>query len=169
MRVLAIVNLCLLAFLALTSESEASIQMQLADTYPGCPTQASSLNVGMAVDEATTDSGFAGEIYACDLMSAVAGAELACFNSGLRLPISCSEVLGIAGLEQQSCPSTLAIWSLIGLCCGGVGFWQERKDALKSQRDLSRNRRWTKRRSARSPWPEHVRAAILKIVARGCT
>ncbi len=168
MRVFAIGNLCLLALFCLTTQSEASIQVQLADPYASCPTQISSLDVGLASDEAV-DSGFAGPICACDVMNRVTSAELSCFSSGLRLPISCGDLLGIAGLDQQSGPSTLAIWSLIGLCCGGGSFWRERKAAFETQRDLNLNRRRIERRSPRAPWSERARAAILQIVSRGCT
>jgi hypothetical protein len=62
-------------------------------------------------------------------------------------------------------PSTIAIWSLMVLCLGGLRCWRQRRRS--SSERLGWDRLPSQRRMPRPPWPDHVRARILEIIENG--
>jgi hypothetical protein len=82
-------------------------------------------------------------------------------------PITLGDLADAAGWQRQTLPEpcTIAVWSLIGLCWGGVSCWRRRR-GLPADR-VAWDRPRARCRSARPPWPDDVRARILEIVEKG--
>jgi hypothetical protein len=62
-------------------------------------------------------------------------------------------------------PASMLFWGLIGLCAAGRGWWHGRGGPrLDGSRGVGTSRRTPR---PRRPWPEHVKVAIMRLIARG--
>jgi hypothetical protein len=158
-------GVCLL--LALATTSEARSQDRAAPTQTILIAQSSSLD-STTLSVGMSDLGAARP----DLwqVTPICPTAVACIVSDCAKTTSGNELSEMAGLDRESDPepSTLAIWSLIGLCWAGAGWWRRRRQCLfegGGRRTPMPNR--FERRTDRPPWPEHVRTAIREVIERG--
>lgn len=163
MRILALMPLLVLAFLAQTTECAASIHLQLADRALSVAPISSPLD-SLASVPVASDAFFLGQEWLADLCPATWGPGCLPLSVAVQLPALHPDLLTGSDTRSRPGPSPMALWALVGLCCGAGGFLRERKQSRKAVR---RTRQRNSRSVARAPWPEHVRAAILEIVTRG--
>jgi len=173
MRAITVLSLGMLLLLATATATEASIHMQCEGTAPSA--RHSSLQVFfMSEDNADARSEFA--LGGCDIFGSFAGADIWRIASDSNPSIFACDLLNITGIAGQSDPPAAVIWSLLAICVTGVKCRTPRRVlGGESQDAVSRNvvsrcavKRGGQRKSgtARAPWPEHVRAAILQVIAR---
>ena len=165
-RTLTTLNLGMLALLAMTAASEASIQARLDSAPAIFVARASSLEVATVpardIDLAPCPAVWGGNA------DSVIQADFRWSRSDSMGPISACDLANGAPLRRLSDPepSTLAIWSLIGLCWAGASCWRRRRTLTLDGSNRGPQR--VRRSRTRPPWPEHVRAAIREIIERGC-
>jgi hypothetical protein len=118
------------------------------------------------------------DLSACcsDLLGQFVG-DLACLRSGAIPSASADALAGMLGVAKNSDPPAAVVWSLLAICATGAGCGLPRRVSQASRTGASQVAR-TKhgadrggrqnggRRGRRAAWPEHVRAAILQIIAR---
>jgi hypothetical protein len=66
--------------------------------------------------------------------------------------------------HSRSDPSGIVVWSLLGLCWAGGSCWRQQQGQVRMA--LLAHRQRVRCRTRRAPWPDHVRAAILRIIAK---
>jgi hypothetical protein len=168
MRKLASYNLSALLFFALVAAAEASVQTESVQPRPLClPLDSSTDSTTAPADNAAlgTSAAFCSfQMPRLVIDTCVGSAVL-----GSRGPVTLYDLAEAAGLQRRPLPepATIAVWSLIGLCWGGVSCWRWRRGLAHNGGNW--NRPQTRRRAARPPWPDHVRARIIEIIERGAT
>jgi len=166
MRKFALFNLSVLFLFALTAAVEASVQTEPVQPRPVCPPPVSSVDSELGPAE-NADFRTCAAFCSLGMPRLVIDACVGCVGLGPRGPITLCDLAEAAGLQRQTLPEpcTIAVWSLIGLCWGGVSCWRRRRGLTQSRVGWDRSR--TQRHMARPPWPDHVRARILEIIEKG--
>jgi hypothetical protein len=165
-RTLTIFNLGVLAILIMTVPSNASIQERLENAQSILIARA-SLPLAAVVPTQETERMRSPATWWNDVDLPV-DADFRWSRSDALCPVSACDLAKGTPLKRLSDPepSTLAIWSLIGLCWAGASVWRRKRSRTFQGRGAGPRR--TRRCGARPPWPEHVRAAIQEIIERGC-
>lgn len=166
MRKFALFNLIVLFLFALVASVEASVQTTPVEPRPFCPPQDSFANHEMEPAEDAyfgSDTGF----HPLGVPRLVIDACIGWIGLGPQGSITLCDLAGNAELQRRTLPepATIAVWSLIGLCWGGVSCLRRRRGLIQSRIGWDRSR--TQRRMTRPPWPDHVRARILEIIEKG--
>jgi hypothetical protein len=169
-RKLVVFHLSVLALLAMTTASEASIQSRLGSRGDLHLAWVSS-QVGASESIESADRGGDWAMGGFDTPFLAADANVKSINPNVLGLISFCDLTAASDarrVQRQALPepATLTIWSLIGLCWMGANCWRRRRGLL--QGGVDRNRPRLHRGSSRPPWPDHVRVAILEIIERGC-
>jgi hypothetical protein len=166
MRKLALFNLSVLFLFALAEAVDASVQSEPVEPRSLCAALDSPMDREMAPAEAA-DFASCTAICSLEMPRLVIDACVACVGLGPRGKITLGDLAEAAKLRRQTLPepSTIAVWSLIGLCWGGVRCWRRRQGPVQNR--VGWGRPGTRRSLARPPWPDHVRARILEIIEKG--
>jgi hypothetical protein len=155
--------LTVLCLFALATAVEASLQIEPTDLRPFCPSQDASGAVGIVPAE-DGELGFSATSCSLDMPALAIDAYVGFVPRG---QLTLDDLAGTAGSQRQTLPepATIAVWSLIGLCWGGVRCWQNARSPAHDAGGWDRAP--AQRRMSRPPWPDHVRARILEIIERG--
>jgi hypothetical protein len=158
-------NLVVLILSALAVSAEASVQTKPLEPRPLCPALDSSVETGMVSTE-NADFGSYTAFCSLEMPRLVIDACVGCAQLGSQGSALCN-LADIAVLHRQALPepSTIAVWSLIGLCWSGVSCWRRRHGLGQNRVGWDRLR--PQRSMTRPPWPEDVRTRILEIIEKG--
>jgi hypothetical protein len=151
---------------ALAAAVEASVQTEPMELRPLCPPLDSSDGTGI-VPVGDGEFGSRAAFCSFEMPRLMIDACVGCVGLAPRGRITLCDLAEAARSQRQTLPepSTIAVWSLIGLCWSGVRCWRRRRGLVQSGLGWDRPR--TQRRTSRPPWPDHVRARILEIIERG--
>jgi hypothetical protein len=166
MQRFVLANLSVLVLLALTTAAEASVQDGTLGLGLLGSIQSSDADREAAAAEGgqfRPDAGFCSiEMPRLAIDSCAGWVAL-----GPQGKITLCDLTESPKLRRQTLPepSTVAIWTLIGLCVGGLRCWRQRRGSPPDR--LGWDRLPSQRRMSRPPWPDHVRARILEIIEKG--
>jgi hypothetical protein len=166
MRKLTLFSLSVLFLFALAAAVEASVQTEPVEARPLCPTWNSPVG-GATASAENAERGTCTEFFPLGMPRLMIDACVGCVGLSSHGSITLCDLAEAAGLQRQTLPepATIAVWSLIGLCWSGVSCWRRRRRL--SQSEIGWDRPRMQRRTARPPWPDHVRERILEIIERG--
>ena len=161
--VLFLIGLFLFAFIATV---EASVQTSPVEPRPFCPPPDSFVNSELVPAEGV-DFGTYTEFCSLGVPRLAIDACVGWIGLGPQGSTTLCDLAGVTGFQRRTLPEpcTIAVWSLIGLCWGGVSCWRRRRGLVQSRVGWGRSR--TQRCMSRPPWPDHVRARILEIIEKG--
>jgi hypothetical protein len=166
MRKLTLFNLSVVFLFALAAATEGSVQIEPVQPRSVCTLPNASPDSQSARTDSADFRTCAG-LFSLTMPRLVIDACAECVGLAPRAPITLRDLAQTAGWQRQIMPEpcTIAIWSLIGLCWGGVSCWRRRQGLIRSS--IGRDSLCTRRHSARPPWPDDARAKIFEIIEKG--